>query len=188
MSDSLQPYGLQRARLPCPSLSLRVCFYTHVHWVDDAIQPSHPLSLPSPPALNLPSIMVFSSELALHIRWPKYWSFSISPSNEHSGLISFRTDWFNLGVVSTSAQSLHSFWSYLFTLFHQHFGHLLTWGGHLSDIFSLFILFIGFLRQWMFIRFLRFWSDLPFLSPVKYILIFHFWNLLIKAKQHWMSF
>ena len=58
---------------------------THVHWVSDATQPSHPLSSPSP-ALIFPSIMVFASELALHIRWPKYWSFSlsISPSNEYS--------------------------------------------------------------------------------------------------------
>ena len=63
---------------------------THVHWISDAIQPSCPLSSPSPPAF--PSISVFSNESALYIRWPKYWSFSfkISPSDEHSGLISFR--------------------------------------------------------------------------------------------------
>ena len=62
-----------------------------------AIQPSHSLSSPSPPAFN-PSIRVFSKESVLHIRWPKYWSFSfsISPSNEYSGLISFRIDWFDL--------------------------------------------------------------------------------------------
>ena len=69
---------------------------THVHWVGDAIQPSHPLLL-------LPSIFprVFSNELALHIRWPKYWSFSfnISPSSEHPGLISFRMDWLDLLAV-----------------------------------------------------------------------------------------
>ena len=71
---------------------------THVHWVGDAIQPSHPLSFPSPYTFNLPSIRVFSNESVLHIRWPKYWSFnfSISPSNEYSGLISFRIDWFDL--------------------------------------------------------------------------------------------
>ena len=58
---------------------------THVHPVGDAIQPSHPRSSPSPPALNLSQLRVFSNESALHIRWPKYWSFSfnISPSNEH---------------------------------------------------------------------------------------------------------
>ena len=71
---------------------------THVHWVRDAIQPSHPLSSPSLPALNFPSIRVFSNESVLHVRWPKYWSFSfsISPSNEHPGLISFRMDWLDL--------------------------------------------------------------------------------------------
>ena len=81
----------------------------HVHWVGDAIQPFHPLSSPSPPALNLPSIRVFSSELALRIRWPKYWggfSFSISPSNEYSGLISFRTDCFDLFAVQGTLKSL----------------------------------------------------------------------------------
>ena len=64
---------------------------THVHQVGDAIQPSHPLSSPSPPAFNLSQNRVFSNESALCIRWPKYWSFSfnISPSNEYLGLISF---------------------------------------------------------------------------------------------------
>ena len=64
----------------------------HVHRVSDAIQPFHPLSSPSLPAFNLSQHQGFSSESVLHIRWPKYWSFSfsISPSNEYSGLISFR--------------------------------------------------------------------------------------------------
>ena len=69
---------------------------THVHSIGDAIEPSLPLcSLLLPPSI-FPSIRVFSSELVLHIRWPKYWSFSFSicPSNEYSGLISFRMDWF----------------------------------------------------------------------------------------------
>ena len=122
---------------------------THIHWVGDAIQPYHPLSSASPPALNLsqhqglfkwvssshqvakvlefqlqhdaiqqscflccpllclpsifPSIRVLSNESALHIRWPKYWSFSfnISPSNEYSGLISFRMDWLDLKALSS---------------------------------------------------------------------------------------
>ena len=67
---------------------------THVHRVSDAIQPSHPLSSPSPPAPVLTSLKVFSSESTLRITWPKYWSFSfnISPSNEYPGLISFRMD------------------------------------------------------------------------------------------------
>ena len=71
---------------------------THVHWVSDAIQPSHPLSSPSPPAFIFPSISIFSKESILHIRWPKYWSFSISPSNQYPGLISFTIDWFDLAV------------------------------------------------------------------------------------------
>ena len=71
---------------------------THVHQVGDAVQPSHPLSSPSSSIFNLSSIRVFSNESVLPIRLPTYWSFSfsISPSNESSGLISFRTDWLNL--------------------------------------------------------------------------------------------
>ena len=67
---------------------------THVHRVSDATQPSHPLSSPSPLPSVFQRIRVFSNESALRIRWPKYWSFSfnISPSNEHSGLISIRMD------------------------------------------------------------------------------------------------
>ena len=79
----------------------------HVHWVSDAFQPSHPLFPPSPPALNLsqPSgIRVFSNKSTLVIRWPKYWSFNFSnsPSNEYSGLISFRIDWFSFSVFQKS--------------------------------------------------------------------------------------
>ena len=76
---------------------------THVHRVTDTIQPS---SL-SPPAF-FPSIRVFSNESVLHIRWPKYWSssFSISPSNECAGLISFRIDWFDLVEVQGTLKSL----------------------------------------------------------------------------------
>ena len=77
---------------------------THVHGISDAIQPSHPL-----PSV-LPSIRVFSSESALCIRWPKYWSFSFSirPSNKYSGLISFRMNWFDLAVQGTLKSLLHS--------------------------------------------------------------------------------
>ena len=80
----------------------------HVYWVSDAIQPSHPLSSPSPPACNLPSIRGFSNESVLCIRGPKYWSFSFnfSPSNEFSGLISFRIDWFHLLAVQGTLKSL----------------------------------------------------------------------------------
>ena len=81
---------------------------THVHSVADAIHPSHLLSSPSPPPLVPPSIRVFSSESTLHMRWPKYWSFSfsISPSNEHPGLISFRMDWLDLLAVQGTLESL----------------------------------------------------------------------------------
>ena len=72
---------------------------THVHRVGDAVQPSHPLLSPSPPALTLSQNQDLSNESVLRIRWPKYWSFSFSiiPSNEHPGLISFRwTGWISL--------------------------------------------------------------------------------------------
>jgi len=74
---------------------------TPVHWVGDAIQPSHPLSSPSPPAPN-------PSQHQSLFQWPKYWSFSfsISPSNEHPGLISFRMDWLDLLTVQGTLRSL----------------------------------------------------------------------------------
>ena len=74
---------------------------THVHHVSDAIQPSYPLSSPSPPALNLSQHWVFSNESAVRIKWPKYWnfSFSIRSSNEYSRLISFKMDWLDLLAV-----------------------------------------------------------------------------------------
>ena len=72
---------------------------THVHPVGDAIQPSHPLSSPLLPPSIFPSSRVFSNESVLRIRWPMYWSFSISPSSEYSGLISFRIDWLDLLAV-----------------------------------------------------------------------------------------
>ena len=79
---------------------------THVHRVLDAIQPYYPLSPPSPPAFNLSQL--FSNESVLHIRWPKDWSFSfnISPSNEYSGLISFRIEWLDLLAVQGTLKSL----------------------------------------------------------------------------------
>ena len=79
----------------------------HVNRVNDAIQPAHPLSAPSPSAFNLSSIRVFSNESVLHIRWPEYWSFSfsISPSNEYSGLVSYRMDWLDLLAVQGTQES-----------------------------------------------------------------------------------
>ena len=81
---------------------------THVHRVSDAIQPSHPLSPPSSPTYNPFQSQGFSNESVLHIKWPKYWSFSfsISPSNEYSGLISFRMDSLDLLAVQGTLKSL----------------------------------------------------------------------------------
>ena len=97
VSDSLQPHEPQHTRPPCPSPTPGV-YPSSCPLSRGTIQPSHPLSSPSLPALVFPSIRVFSNESALCIRGPKYWSFSfnISPSNECSGLISFRIDWLDL--------------------------------------------------------------------------------------------
>ena len=106
---------------------------THVHRVGDSIQPSHPLSSPSPPDPIFPSITVFSSESALRIRWSKYWSFSfsISPSNEQPGLISFRMDWLDLLAVQGTLKRLLQHHSSLFlTLF------LLPYQSHQDDPFK----------------------------------------------------
>ena len=86
---------------------------THVHGVGDTIQPSHSLSFPSPPAFNFSQHQGLFSESVLHIRWPKYWSFSFSicPSNEYSGLISFRMDWLDLLGVQGTLKSLFQYHS-----------------------------------------------------------------------------
>ena len=106
VSDSLWPHGLQHSSFPVHHQLLEFT-QTHVHWISDTIQPSHPLSSPSP-AFIFPSIRVFSNESVLHIRWPKYGSvsFRISPSNEYSGLISFRMDWLDLLAVQGTLKSL----------------------------------------------------------------------------------
>ena len=93
--------------LPCPSPTPRV-HQTHVHRVGDAIQPSHPLSSPFTPTPIPPSIRVFSNESTLRMRWPQYWSFSFSiiPSKEHPGLVSFRMDWLDLLAVHGTLKSL----------------------------------------------------------------------------------
>ena len=107
VSDSLRPHGLQHARPPVHHQLLQFT-QTHVHWVSDAIQPPHPLSSPSPPTFNLSQDRVFSNESVFCIRWPKYWSFSfsISPSNEYSWLISFRMNWLGFLVVQGTLKSL----------------------------------------------------------------------------------
>ena len=104
VSDSLRPHGPQYAKPPCPS-PLPEFTQTHVHRVSDAIQPSHPLSSPSPPAPNVSQHQVFSNESTLHMKdWS--FSFSISSSNEYAGRISFRMDWFDLLAVQGTLKSL----------------------------------------------------------------------------------
>ena len=107
VSDSLRPYGLKHTRPPCPSATPRV--YPNSCPVSWWCHPTVSSSVvPSLPALIFPSIRVFSNESVLHIRWPKYWSFSfnISPSNECSRLISFRMDWVDLLAVQGTLKSL----------------------------------------------------------------------------------
>ena len=107
VSNSLRHHESQHSRPPCPSPTPEFT-QIHVHRVSDAIQPSHPRSSPSPPAPNPSSIRVFSNESTLHMRGPKYWSFSFSsiPSKEIPGLISFRMDWLDLLAVQGTLKSL----------------------------------------------------------------------------------
>ena len=105
LSDSLRPHELQHTRPPCPSPTPEFT-QIHVHRVSDAIQPPHPLSSPSPPAPNPSNIKVFSNELTLCMRWPKYWSFSFIPSKQIPGLISFIMDCLDLLAVQGTLKSL----------------------------------------------------------------------------------
>ena len=108
MFSSLLPHGLHHARFPCPSPTPRA--YSD-SYPSSQVMPLNYLIL-CHPLLLLPSIFprirVFSNESVLHIRWPKYWNFSfgISPSNEYSGLISFRMDWLDLLAVQGTLKSL----------------------------------------------------------------------------------
>ena len=122
MSESLWPHGLQHARLTCPSPSSGACSDSCPlsRWCHPTISFCHPFHL-------LPSVSQLqglSNESALCIRWPKYWSFSfgISPSNEYSGLISFKIDWFDLLVV----QGLSRVFSDTIIQKHQFFGAQLS--------------------------------------------------------------
>ena len=107
VSDSLWYHGMQHARLPCPSPTPEFT-QTHVHWVGDGIQQSHLLSSPSPPTFNLSHHRGLLNKSVLRIGRPKYWnfSFSISPSSEYLGLISFRMDWLDLLAVQGTLKSL----------------------------------------------------------------------------------
>ena len=111
VSNSLWPHGLQHARLPCPSPTPRSysSSYPSSRWCHPTISFSLPPSRPLlPPPSIFPNIRVFSNEFILCSRWPKYWgfSFSISPSNESSRLISFRMDWLDLLAVQRTLKSL----------------------------------------------------------------------------------
>ena len=116
------PHGLQHTRLPYPLQSPSLLKFISI----ESVIPSnhlilcHPLLLPS----IFPTIRVFSSELVLHIRWPKYWSYSISSFNECSGLISFRIEWFLLLAVQGTLKSLlqqHSSKASILLVIHIHF-------------------------------------------------------------------
>ena len=109
----LRPHGLQLARLPCPSPSPGVCSnscplsrWCHLTISSSVISSSCLQSFPA--SGSFPMSQMFFNELALRIRWPKYWSFSFSfsPSNEYSGLISFEIDWFDLLAVQETVESL----------------------------------------------------------------------------------
>ena len=121
MSDTLQLHELQHARLPCPSVSPRACSDSlsieSVMLSNYLILCRLLLFLPS----VFPSIRVFSNESALCFRWPKYWSFSfsISPANEYSGLISFRIDWLDLSVQGTLKNLLQHHSSKALFLWHS---------------------------------------------------------------------
>ena len=111
VSDSMPPHGLQHARLPyqLPFPTITNSRNLLKLMSIKVVMPSNHLilchSLLLPPSI-FPSIRVFSNESLLHIRWPKYWSFSISPSNEYSGLVSFRMDWLDLLAVQGTLKSL----------------------------------------------------------------------------------
>ena len=138
----------------------------HVHWASDAIQPCYPLLLPSPPALNLSQHQGLFQWAALHIRWPKYWSFSfsISPSNEYSGLISFRMDWLDLLAVQGTLKSLlqhhnlklsvvgtePSSWSNFTFIYDYWKGHIFDWTTFVSKVMSL----LFNMQSWFVITFL----------------------------------
>ena len=140
VSDSLRPHESQHTRPPCPSPTPEV--YSYSMSIESVMSSNH-LILCRPLLLLPPIIRVFSNESALRMRWPKYWSFSfsISLSNEHSGLISFRMDWLDLLAIQGALKSLlqhHSskasiFWHSAF--FTVHLSHSIHdhWKNHSLD-------------------------------------------------------
>ena len=123
MSDSLWHHWLQHTRLPCPSPTPELP-QNHVHWVSNAMQPSHPLLSPSPPAFNLSQHQGLFKWVSSSHQWPKYWSFSFSicPSNEYSGLFLLGwTDW-----ISLQSKGLSRVFSNTTVQKHQFFGAQLS--------------------------------------------------------------
>ena len=136
----------QHARFLCRPLSPGTCSnLCPLRWC--SLKPSHPLPPPSPFSSLFPSIRVFSNELALCIRWPKYWNFSISPSNEYSGLSSFRIDWLDLLAAQGTLRSL---------LLRHSLKASVLWRS------AFFTLLMGFSRQ-------ECCGGLPFPSPVDHV-------------------
>ena len=132
VSDSLRSHGLQRSRLPHPKLYPGL--WSHVHWISDTLQLSHPLLPSSPPAFNLFQNLSLFRWICATIKWPKFCSFSfnINTSNEYSGLISLK-DWLVLflGVQGTLKSSLqHHRWK---TSFFQHSAFFMVHLSHLYD-------------------------------------------------------
>ena len=136
----------------------------------ESVMPSHPLSPPSLPSVFL-SIRVFSNELSLCIRWPKYWSFHISPSNEYSRLISFRIDWSDLLAVQGTLKSLlqHQIWKHQFfstqpTLWLTSYIHTWLLENHSFDCMDLYWVLLGILvigqvwETWI-------WANIPHWCP-----------------------
>ena len=132
LSNSLWPHGLQHTRLPCPPPTPAA--YSNSSPLHRLCHRTISFCCPILPPSIFPSIRVFSSESVLHIRWPKYWSysFSISPSNEYSRLISFRIDWLIfmqskglLRVFSNTIVQKHQFFGIPFSLLYN--SHIYTW-------------------------------------------------------------
>ena len=151
MPDSLQSHGLQHTRLPCPPVSLGLA-QTHAHWVSEV---GHSTISSCCPLLLLPSsfprIRLFSDEPVLCIRWSKYWSFrfSISPSNEYSGLISCRIEWLDLLAVQGTVTSLlqHHSSEASFSVFSFLYGPILT---SVHDYWNnITFSKLGFLVKWL---------------------------------------
>jgi len=143
VSNSMRPQGLQHTRLPCPSLSPRICLNSC-----PLSQWCHPIISSSCPLLFLPSIFssirIFSNESVLCIRWPKNWrfSFSISSSNEYSGLISFGIDWFYLLAVQGTLKSLLQH--------HNLKASILQWSAFFMVQLSYLYMITGKLQLWLY--------------------------------------